>query len=141
MTARPPTHSFVLVLVTIAAGLAVRLVPLGLPPVIVKYAGSTLWALMIYWIGSTLLATTRIPITALISGLLATSVEFLKLYRTPSLDAFRLTLPGILLLGRYFSGWDILAYWVAIALGALADRALLRSRNQGVGAVPAGSAQ
>jgi len=39
----------------------------------------------------------------------------------PWLDAFRLTLPDILLLGRIFSGWDILVYWVAIGVGALLD--------------------
>jgi len=51
-------------------------------------------------------------------------VEFLKLYHAPWLDAFRLTLPGILVLGRHFSLWDILAYWIAICLGAYLDRML-----------------
>jgi len=33
-------------------------------------------------------------------------------------------LPGILLLGRYFSWRDIVAYWVAICIGAWVDSAL-----------------
>jgi hypothetical protein len=112
----------VLAVVTIAAGLTVRFVPLGLPPFFVKYAGSMLWALMIYWIVSTLLGGARLIAAAATSGLIATAVECVKLYHTPSLDAFRRTLPGIVLLGRYFSSRDIVAYWIAILAGALVDR-------------------
>jgi hypothetical protein len=127
MVPRSRTLSLALCLVTIAAGLTFRMAPLGLPAFVVKYAGSTLWALMIYWIVSTLLSTWRLSAVAVISGLIATGVEFFKLYHSPGMDAFRLTLPGILLLGRYFSVWDIVAYWLAIAAGALADGALLRN--------------
>jgi len=126
MTPRPLTRSIALILVTVAAGLGIRLVPLGLPQFVVKYAGSMLWALMIYWIVSTLAPRLRLPVAAAISGCLATAVEFFKLYHSPAMDAFRLTLPGMLLLGKYFSGWDILAYWIAIGLGALLDNSLRR---------------
>jgi hypothetical protein len=126
MTPRSLKLSFALCFVTIAAGLAARLVPLGLPAFVVKYAGSTLWALMIYWIVSTLLPTWRLPGVALMSGLTSTSVEFFKLYHSPGMDAFRLTLIGMLLLGRYFSVWDIVAYWIAILVGAVLDRRLRR---------------
>jgi hypothetical protein len=73
---------------------------------------------------------------ALLTGTLATAVEFVKLYHSPILDAFRLTLPGIVLLGRFFSVWDIVAYWLAISVGALVDRGLrpveraVRSENE-----------
>jgi hypothetical protein len=121
MTPRPPTRSLALLLVTLIAGLVVRMVPLGLAPFLVKYAGSMLWALMIYWIVSALFAQRRLLPVGLISGGIAAAVEFLKLYHAPWLDAFRLTLPGILVLGRHFSLWDIVAYWIAICLGAYAD--------------------
>ena len=55
------------------------------------------------------------------AGAIATAVEFFKLHHSPAMDAFRLTVPGILLLGRIFSAWDILAYWLAIAIGACID--------------------
>jgi hypothetical protein len=126
MTPRPFTRTLALLFVTVVAGLPVRLVPLGLPAVVVKYGGSTLWAVMIYWIVSTLLPTRRLLIVALISGCIATAVEFFKLYHSPGMDAFRLTLPGMLLLGRYFSVWDIVAYWIAISAGALLDSRLRR---------------
>jgi hypothetical protein len=106
---------------TILTGLAVRFAPLGLPPFIVKYGGSMLWALMIYWLVSTLLRRQRGIQIALIAGAIATAIEFFKLYHTAALDAFRVSLPGILLLGRFFSAWDILAYWLAIAIGAFID--------------------
>lgn len=49
MPSCPLLLSLALMLATIAAGLAVRLAPLGLPLFVVKYGGSMLWALMVYW--------------------------------------------------------------------------------------------
>jgi hypothetical protein len=106
---------------TALAGLAIRFVPLGLPQSVVKYGGSMLWALMVCWIGSALLRSRQVLLVAVISGAVATAVEFFKLNRAPELDLFRLTLPGILVLGRVFSARDILAYWVAIGIGAGID--------------------
>jgi len=119
--------SLALIAGTVAAGLAVRFVRVGLPQTVTKYGGSMLWALMIYWIVSTLRGRWRPQWAALLAGAVATAVEFFKLVDAPKLDAFRLTLPGILLLGRYFSAWDLLAYGVSIAMGAWAD-GLIRLR-------------
>jgi hypothetical protein len=121
MRSRPLALSLALIVGTILAGVATRFAHLGLPPFLVKYGGSALWALMIYWIVSTLLPRWRITAVALLAAAIAIAVEFLKLCHTPALDAFRLTLPGILLLGRFFSLWDILAYWLAILAGAFID--------------------
>jgi hypothetical protein len=121
MRPRPFLLSLVLLFVTIVAGLVLRMVPLDLSPLVVKYGGSMLWALAIYWLVSTILARGGLVMSAMLAGLLATAVEFLKLYHTPDLEAFRYTLPGEFLLGRIFSFLDIAAYWVAITLGALLD--------------------
>ena len=129
MAPRRPEFSLLLLLATVCAGLAIRFAPLGLPQFVVKYGGSMLWALMIYWIVSALLPAQRLLAAALLAAAIATSVEFLKLYHSTALDAFRHTLPGILLLGRIFSVWDILAYWVGISAGVLADSALRRVRS------------
>ena len=59
---------------------------------------------------------------ALIASSIAVSVELFRLVRASWLDAFRLTLPGALLLGRVFSPWDMLAYGVGIVLGKGLDR-------------------
>ena len=120
--------SIALVLGTIAGGLLIRFGPLGLPRFVVKYGGSFLWSLVIYWVVSALLSRCRVLSVALLAGALTTSIEILKLYRSPWLDSFRLTVPGILLLGRFFSLWDILAYWFAMAIGAGLDRCFWRPR-------------
>jgi len=86
-----------------------------------------LWALMIYWIISTFLPSLRLCAVALLTAGITTAVEFFKLSHAPALDAFRLTIPGILLLGRFFSAWDILAYWIAIVAGVLLDRRIRSS--------------
>lgn len=124
MQNRPLALSALLIAATIAAGLAIRLLPLALPNVLVKYGGSLLWAMMVYWIVSAARPHWSPARSALASSAVALCVELFKLYHTPPLDAFRLTLPGKLLLGRIFSLWALLAYTVAIILGALADRAI-----------------
>lgn len=113
----------------------VRLAPLGLPSVLVKYGGSMLWASMIYWIISSALPRWRLTRAALVSCVVALCVELFKLYHAPALDAFRLTLPGKLLFGRVFSLWNLLAYTVAIIAGVVADRAIrsILSRSNAAG--------
>jgi hypothetical protein len=87
MYPRPLSHSFGLMFLTVIAGLAIRFAPLGLPHFVVKYGGSMLWALVIYWIVTTLLPARRLLTVALLAGTIATTVEFAKLCRTPALDA------------------------------------------------------
>lgn len=124
MCARSLRLSVFLIAVTLVAGLVIRFARIGLPPFVTKYGGSMLWALMIYWVVSTLLPRWSIAKTAALAGVITLAVECLKLYHAPGLDTFRLTLPGILLLGRIFSPWDIVAYWLAIAVGGFVDRRL-----------------
>jgi len=115
-----------LAILTIIAGLVLRRVPLGLPFVVVKFGGSMLWAAMVYWIFAALRPVASVEGIALNASLFAIAVEFFKLYHSPVLDAFRRTLAGGLLLGRFFSWWDIVAYLAAIALAGALDRRLIR---------------
>ena len=107
---------------TIAAGLALRMVPLGLPGSLVKHGGSALWALMIFWLVSTAFPRWPRIQSALVAIGIAFAVELSQLYHAPWLDAFRLTRPGALLLGRVFSTLDLIAYALAISIGSSADR-------------------
>ena len=116
-------------LTTGALGLGVRFLHLGLPWVVVKYGGSMLWAVMIFWIFAALAPQWPVVRVALLSGAVATAIEVFKLYRSPGMDAFRLTFAGKLLLGRVFSGWDIATYWVAIAGGMALEAGIRRARS------------
>ncbi len=113
--------------VTLVVGLTVRFAPLGLPWFVVKYGGSTMWALMVYWVLAFLLPRSRVEWLALTAGVIATLVEFQRLYHSPGLDAFRHSLAGILLLGNFFAARDIIAYWLAIAVGAVVDGVWVRA--------------
>jgi uncharacterized protein DUF2809 len=113
--------------VTLVVGLAVRFAPLGLPSFVVKYGGSTMWALMVYWVLAFLLPRSGVGWLAVAAGVIAALVEFQRLYHSPGLDAFRHSLAGILLLGNFFSLRDIVAYWLAIAVGATVEGVWVRA--------------
>ena len=108
----------------IACGLALRRFGLGvgLPAAIVKYGGSVLWGTMVFLVVAMAASRRSRSRIALIAAAIAVSVELFRLVHAPWLDAFRLTLPGALLLGRIFSAWDMPAYGAGIVLGMGLDR-------------------
>jgi hypothetical protein len=94
----------------------------GLPALVVKYGGSTLWGTMVFFLVA-MAASNRSRLSiALMAAIIGVCVELFRLVHTPWLDAFRLTLPGALLLGRIFSVWDMLAYGAGIVLAMWLDR-------------------
>ncbi len=118
---------FAATIVLIGIGLVWRLVPLGLSGLALKYGGSVLWAAMIYCPCAALRPrgsiAGSIAATALIASLVAlVTEEASRLFHSPWLDAFRLTLPGALLLERGFSLWDLVADAVGIGVAALCER-------------------
>ena len=126
---RPTLVYFAVAFATIVAGVVLRFAPLDLPEMVVRYGGSFLWALMVYFLIAAFVPYRR-PITlALLAGVIESLVEFSRLYHTPGLDAFRLTLAGALLLGRVFNAWHLLLYWVAVTLAAFLDGLLIRRRK------------
>lgn len=108
----------------IAAGLTLRLTgyDVGLPYVLVKYGGSLLWGMMVFWVVGALFPALSVIRVALVALVVALLTEFSRLYHTPWLDEFRLQLLGALLLGRIFSWLNIFAYVIGIALAALVER-------------------
>ena len=105
----------------IAAGLALRLLELGLPGPVVKWGGSVLWGAMVYDLVGLVLPRPRGRIVA-VAAAVALAVELFRLIHTPALDAFRLTLAGKLLLGRVFSPWNLVAYAAGILAARRVDR-------------------
>ena len=115
-----------LLLMTVPLGLAWRMVPLGLSPFFLKYGGSVLWAAALYWFVGACLPRLDSLAVAWIGAAAAAALEFSRLWHTPLTDAFRVSLAGRILLGRYFSWKNIAAYWLAIALVALVDEFAVR---------------
>ena len=115
-----PVHARA-VLVIVLLGLAVRYRGLGVPWPVAKYGGSILWGAMVYHIVAFAIPSRRLAGRMAVAALIALLVEVSRLYHTPWLDGFRLTTAGALLLGRFFSGWNILAYWSGILAGAAVD--------------------
>jgi hypothetical protein len=108
----------------IVLGLALRRFGpgLGIPASIVKYGGSILWGAMVFFLVAIALPRlARWPVAG-ISAVIAVGVELFRLFHTLWLDEFRLTLAGVLLLGRIFSVWNILAYAAGILLAVGLDR-------------------
>jgi len=92
-----------------------------MPPFLFKYGGSVLWAIALYWFLAALLPKLRPLVLGILAAATATLLECSRLAPIPVVDAFRLTLAGKILLGRYFSLKDIAAYWIAILTTALFD--------------------
>jgi hypothetical protein len=97
---------------------------------VTKYGGSVLWGAMVYAIFVALFPRRRPIEIGIAAGVFALAVELFKLVHSPAIDSFRLTLAGQLIIGRFFSYGDILAYWVAIAAFAAADKATLTPKEE-----------
>jgi hypothetical protein len=127
---RRPITALIFLLITIPLGLAVRFLPLHLPWFLYKYLGSVLWAAALYWFLAALLPKLRPRALATLAILIATVLEFSRLVPIAPIDAFRLTLPGKILLGRYFSFKNIAAYAIAIFFTAILDKILITSHRR-----------
>ncbi|MTK64597.1 MAG: DUF2809 domain-containing protein [Methanobacterium sp.] len=112
----------------IVTGLVVRHPGLGVPWPVAKYGGSILWGGIVFFLVATAAPTAPRARRAGIAAGIAVLVELVRLYHTPWLDDFRLTLAGALLLGRFFSVWNIVAYWTGIVAGVLAESRFRRHR-------------
>src|SRR4051794_32243091 len=112
--------------VVIGGGLGVRSEYLALSAFLAKYAGDTLWAMMIF-LGFGFLQPARS--TAAVAGLAAAvciTVECSQLYHVPWLDAVRRTWFGRMALGDAFGWGDLAAYLVGILAGSVAEWAAYR---------------
>lgn len=136
-TLRPVTQRrlqcLAIIVLLIPLGFICRFVPVGLPPGIVKYGGSFFWAALVYWCLALLLASAKPLVIALLAVVVSTGVEFFKLFNPPSIDAFRSTFPGKVLLGRHFSYKDIAVYYIAICIALWIDQIALSSESASKG--------
>ena len=117
----------VAVLSTIAAGLLWRRPELGLPPLAAKFGGSILWGSMVFFAVAALLPSARPVLVATLAAVIAANVEFSQAVHIEWLDAVRRHAFGQLLLGSTFTWWDIVAYWMGIALALATATAVRRA--------------
>jgi hypothetical protein len=94
--------------------------------ILLKYLGSALWGSMVYCLMASLMPNANPVRIAITATIVAASVEFSQLWHADVLDAVRSTRVGVLLIGKFFSWWDIAAYASGIALVALFDLLALR---------------
>ena len=110
----------------VAAGLAWRAPMFPLPPILIKYGGDALWALLIFLgVGFLFIRATRWRV-ALGSFCFCCAVEFSQLYHAPWIDSLRATRLGSLVLGAIFNWPDLIAYGVGVSLGGLSEIILRR---------------
>jgi len=122
---RSPTQTLLLLLVgTVASGLASRRYPALFPAFIARYAGDVLWASMVFWLLALLRPHGDRKTLAAIAFAIAVAVEISQRYHVPWLDALRATRLGALALGQGFLRSDIVCYLVGVVLAAVIDRVL-----------------
>lgn len=118
-------------LIVMVCGLVWRLVPMGLPGFYLNYGGGVLWGAMVLLIVCAFLGEgARWWLTPLVAALIALAAELFRLYHAPALDTFRTTLAGALLLGRVFNPWNVVAYWLGVALALPLHWIIRQSRER-----------
>jgi hypothetical protein len=108
-------------IVCVALGLLVRWPSLGLPREVAKYAGSILWAAMVYFLLRVIALRWSVTVTAAVAAVLVALGEATQLISIPWFDAMRATTLGHLIFGRTFAFEDIVAYWIGILLAAAGE--------------------
>lgn len=120
---------FIIVLLIIALGLFVRIKAALFPDIINVYLGDALYAVMMFYIYSTLFPLKKSASRAMLALLTCYCIELSQLCNAPYINAIRATLPGRLILGHGFLWSDILAYSIGV-LVALGIDMFWRSRTK-----------
>jgi hypothetical protein len=119
------------VVATIALGLASRAWARHLPWWLAKNAGDALYATMMVFAIGWLAPRARTWRIAAAAVAVCFAVELSQLYQAPWIDAVRATLPGRLVLGQGFHGFDLISYLIGAAVGVAVDLgALHRARGR-----------
>ncbi len=125
--ATPRSNYLAITCLLIIVGLLSRSHFIALPSGVAKYAGSIIWGAMVYFAIGFLLPVVRPIHKTLIASVIAAGTEFSQLIHNSWLDSFRATTIGVLLIGRFFSWWDIVCYLIGISVGATLDEFCSRS--------------
>lgn len=116
----------VLAFLVIGLGLFWRSKILPLPPVVAKFGGDLLWALMLFLGVGFIWPRLKTWSLAFIALAVSFLVECTQLYHAPWIDDLRAYPLGSLILGTTFNWPDFGAYTAGVLLGVLLDRLLAR---------------
>ena len=114
--------SIVMIVVTIALGLASRRSGARLPRFVADYSGDILWAFLAFLLFGLIFSGTSTRALALMALSFSILIEVSQLYHAPWIDSLRSTRIGGLVLGYGFLWSDIACYAMGIGLGVLFDR-------------------
>lgn len=117
-----------IVMLTIAAGLFVRVKKQWFPETVNLYAGDALYAFMMYYIICVLLPRKKLYVRAVLALLICYVIEFSQLYQAEWINTVRQTLPGRLILGSGFLYSDLIAYAIGISAAVSIDYLFIYNR-------------
>ena len=112
---------FILMILTVALGLASRKYGAYLPEFVSKYVGDALWALMVYFGFGFLLNEKPIKIVFIAAIVFSFGIEISQLYQADWINEVRSTTIGALILGRGFLYSDLICYTFGALFGALLE--------------------
>lgn len=127
VTSRSTATTVILLVATVALGLASRAFASALPVIVARYAGDVLWASMIFLLLALFRPNSDTIRLAVVALVISVSVELSQLYHATWIDAIRASWIGAHLLGQGFLASDLVCYAAGVALAALVDRVRIRA--------------
>jgi hypothetical protein len=119
----------IVIVITIATGLFVRLKQQWFPDIVNLYLGDILYAFMMFYIVSFVAKKYLITKRAIIALSVCLVIEVLQLYQAEWINAIRQTLPGKLILGSGFLWTDLLAYTIGVLAAYVFEKFMLSKHN------------
>ena len=126
---RSRRNYFLLLILTMLAGLASRRFSGLLPEFLQSYVGDTLWALMVFWMMCFVFTKKSSAWIAVASIIFSFGIEISQLYHAPWIEAIRNTTPGGLVLGFGFLWSDLVCYSTGIGLGLFFEKIILKKKD------------
>jgi hypothetical protein len=111
-----------LIILTLAAGLASRHFSTILPGWIHDYAGDSLWAMLVYFLTALIYTRKSSKWVALITLAVSYLIELSQLYHSPWIDNLRSFPLAGLVLGYGFLWSDLICYALGVGIGFAIDR-------------------
>ena len=115
-----------LLVITIAIGLASRHFPGILPQWVQLYLGDTLWALMVFLLFGFSFHNKSTLWIAIAALLFSYSIEISQLYHATWIDALRANPLGGLILGFGFLWSDLVCYTIGVGFGYRMEKVFLK---------------